>query len=160
MSNENNNYDNDSDKRQELIKIFLDDVERKLPFWLKDEKENISDILEELETHIWDRATELAEVRKLIKFLYNVELAIERVVLRLETVRELSDIVIDLKPALKMLGGISRNLFNLMPDISSEIKQVVGIVFNSSNFIQEVLTPKINQISSEKFTCEKALNLV
>ena len=61
MSNENNNYDNDSDKRQELIKTFLDDVERKLPFWLKDEKENISDILEELETHIWDRATELAE---------------------------------------------------------------------------------------------------
>ena len=61
MSNENNNYDNDSDKRQELIKIFLDDVERKLPFWLKDEKDNIADILEELETHIWDRATELAE---------------------------------------------------------------------------------------------------
>jgi hypothetical protein len=61
MSNENNNYDNDSDRRKELIKAFLDDVERKLPFWLKDEKENISDILEELETHIWDRATELAE---------------------------------------------------------------------------------------------------
>lgn len=61
MSNENNNYDNDSDKRQELIKAFLDDVERKLPFWLKDERDNITDILEELETHIWDRATELAE---------------------------------------------------------------------------------------------------
>ncbi|NPE07159.1 MAG: hypothetical protein GNW80_02660 [Asgard group archaeon] len=61
MSNENNNYDNDSDRRQELIKTFLDEVERKLPFWLKDEKDNIADILEELETHIWDRATELAE---------------------------------------------------------------------------------------------------
>jgi len=36
-------------------------------------------------------------------------------------------------------------------DISPDIKQLVGIVFNSSNFIQEVLTPKINQISSEKF---------
>ncbi len=61
MSNENNNYDNSSDRRQELGKTFLYDVERKLPFWLKDEKDNITDILEELETHIWDRATELAE---------------------------------------------------------------------------------------------------
>ena len=34
-------------------------------------------------------ATELAEVRKLVKFLYNVQLAIERVILRLETIKEL-----------------------------------------------------------------------
>ena len=33
-------------------------------------------------------ATELAEVRKLVKFLYNVQLAIERVILRLETIKE------------------------------------------------------------------------
>lgn len=61
MSNEEYNNSNSSDRRQELIKSFLDEVERKLPFWLKDQKEDIDDILEELETHIWDRATELAE---------------------------------------------------------------------------------------------------
>ena len=38
-------------------------------------------------------ATEIAEVRKLVKFLYNVQLAIERVVLRLETIKELGDVV-------------------------------------------------------------------
>ena len=38
-------------------------------------------------------ATELAEVRKIVKFLYNVQLAIERVVMRLETIKELGDIV-------------------------------------------------------------------
>ena len=47
-------------------------------------------------------ATELAEVRKLVKFLYNVQLAIERVILRLETIKELGDIVSDLKPALRL----------------------------------------------------------
>ena len=41
-------------------------------------------------------ANEIAEVRKLIKFLYSVQLAIERVILRLETIKELSDIVVDL----------------------------------------------------------------
>ena len=64
-------------------------------------------------------ANEIAEVRKLIKFLYNVQLAIERVVLRLETIRELSEIVVDLKPALKLLQDVSQELFQVLPDVSA-----------------------------------------
>jgi division protein CdvB (Snf7/Vps24/ESCRT-III family) len=41
-------------------------------------------------------ANEISEIRKLIRFLYSVQLAIERVILRLETIRELSEIVVDL----------------------------------------------------------------
>jgi len=69
-------------------------------------------------------ATELAEVRKLVKFLYNVELAIERVVLRLETIKELGDIVSDLKPALSLLQNVSQELFQVLPDVSSELDNV------------------------------------
>jgi hypothetical protein len=69
-------------------------------------------------------ATEIAEVRKLIKFLYNVQLAIERVILRLETIRELSDIVVDLKPALRLLQNVSQDLFQVLPDVSSELNNV------------------------------------
>ena len=69
-------------------------------------------------------ATEIAEVRKLVKFLYNVQLAIERVVMRLETIKELGDIVSDLKPALKMLQGVSQELFQVLPDVSSELTTV------------------------------------
>jgi division protein CdvB (Snf7/Vps24/ESCRT-III family) len=69
-------------------------------------------------------ANELAEVRKLLKFLYNVQLAIERVVLRLETIKELSDIVIDLKPALKLLQNVSQDLFQVLPDVSTELDNV------------------------------------
>ena len=69
-------------------------------------------------------ATEIAEVRKLVKFLYNVQLAIERVVLRLETIKELGDIVADLKPALKLLQGVSQELFQVLPDVSSELSNV------------------------------------
>jgi len=46
---------------QKLVKDFLYDVRRKLPFWLKDQKEDVDEIIEELENHIWDRATELAD---------------------------------------------------------------------------------------------------
>jgi len=69
-------------------------------------------------------ANEIAEVRKLIKFLYNVELAIERVILRLETIKELSEIVVDLKPALKLLQSVSQELFEVLPDVSSELNKV------------------------------------
>jgi len=69
-------------------------------------------------------ANELSEVRKLVKFLYNVELAIERVILRLETMKELSDIVIDLKPALRTLENVSKQLFEVLPDVSSELSAV------------------------------------
>jgi hypothetical protein len=69
-------------------------------------------------------ATELAEVRKLVKFLYNVQLAIERVILRLETIKELGDIVSDLKPALRLLQNISQELFQVLPDVSSELDNV------------------------------------
>jgi len=69
-------------------------------------------------------ANELAEVRKLLKFLYNVQLAIERVVLRLETISELSEIVVDLRPALKLLQGVSQDLFQVLPDVSAELNTV------------------------------------
>jgi len=69
-------------------------------------------------------ANEMAEVRKLIKFLYHVELAIERVILRLETIKELADVVFDLKPALKLLQGVSQQLFEVLPDVSSELSKV------------------------------------
>jgi division protein CdvB (Snf7/Vps24/ESCRT-III family) len=69
-------------------------------------------------------ANEVAEVRKLIRFLYDVELAIERVILRLETIRELSDIVVDLKPSLRLLQRVSQDLFEVLPDVSSELSKV------------------------------------
>ncbi|HEX9261054.1 MAG TPA: Snf7 family protein [Candidatus Bathyarchaeia archaeon] len=69
-------------------------------------------------------ANEISEIRKLIKFLYSMQLAIERVVLRLETIKELSEIVVDLKPALKLLQDVSSDLFQVLPDVSAELSNV------------------------------------
>lgn len=73
-------------------------------------------------------ANEVAEVKRLIKFLHDVELAIERVILRMETMRELSEIIIDLKPALRMLRGVSKELFEVLPDVSSELRTVNDVI--------------------------------
>jgi len=73
-------------------------------------------------------ATELAEVRRLAKFLSNMHLSIERVILRLETIRELSDIVVDLRPALKLLQNVSADLGQIMPNVSSELANVTDAI--------------------------------
>ena len=44
-----------------LVKRFLDEVTKKLPIWIKTDPEERKDVLEELETHIWDKASELAQ---------------------------------------------------------------------------------------------------
>jgi len=85
-------------------------------------------------------ANELAEVRKLINLLSQTQIAVERIILRLETIKELSTIMIDLKPALGALRNVTSNLVNIMPDVASELDNV-----NSS--IQETLT--VTKFSSE-----------
>ncbi|MEM2202449.1 MAG: hypothetical protein QXL38_01705 [Candidatus Bathyarchaeia archaeon] len=90
-------------------------------------------------------ANELAEVRRLISFLQQVELALERVILRLETVRELSDIVIDLKPALRTLQSVSRQLSEILPEVSSEISEINNVIgetiYSTRISSDEVLIP-------------------
>ncbi|MEM2767364.1 MAG: hypothetical protein QXQ47_03510 [Candidatus Bathyarchaeia archaeon] len=73
-------------------------------------------------------ANELAEIRKIINFLQQVELALERVILRLETVKELSDVVIDLKPALETLQNVSKQLLNVLPEVSAEINEINNVI--------------------------------
>ena len=53
-----------------------------------------------------------------------MELALERVIIRLETIKELSDIIIDLKPAVKLLQDVSQQLFEVLPDVSYELGKV------------------------------------
>jgi division protein CdvB (Snf7/Vps24/ESCRT-III family)/predicted CopG family antitoxin len=69
-------------------------------------------------------ANEIAEIRKLVRFLCGVQIAIERVIIRLETIRELNEIVVDLKPSLKLLQNVSQELFQILPEVSSELGKV------------------------------------
>ena len=69
-------------------------------------------------------ANELAEVRKLITFLKQVQLALERVILRLETIKELNDIMVELRPALRILKSVTNQLSDLLPDVASELENV------------------------------------
>jgi division protein CdvB (Snf7/Vps24/ESCRT-III family) len=69
-------------------------------------------------------ANELAEVRKLLNLLSQTQIAIERIILRLETVKELNNIMIDLKPALSVLKNVTQGIVEVMPDVASELSRI------------------------------------
>ena len=70
------------------------------------------------------RANELAEVRKLLLMITQCQLALERVILRLETIKEVAEIMADLSPALKSLRAVTENLANVMPDVAQELENI------------------------------------
>jgi len=69
-------------------------------------------------------ANELVEVRKLIDTVSKTEIVIERIILRLETIKELSNIVVELRPALRALQGVAKCVDRVMPEMAYELEAV------------------------------------
>lgn len=69
-------------------------------------------------------ANEVAEVRRLMNMLSQTQIAIERIILRLETIKELNTIMIDLKPALSALKNVTQGIVETMPDVASELNNI------------------------------------
>jgi len=44
----------------QIVKEFLKEIKNKLPGWLKDNKPELKEVLSELESHIWEKAEEIA----------------------------------------------------------------------------------------------------
>ncbi|MHA1404824.1 MAG: HAAS signaling domain-containing protein [Candidatus Helarchaeota archaeon] len=47
-------------EKEALINQFLEKIKNKLPEWLKEKKDEVQDILDELQEHVYDKATELS----------------------------------------------------------------------------------------------------
>jgi len=69
-------------------------------------------------------ANELAEIRKLTKVISQTQILVERIILRLETLKELSAAFADLKPVLKILHTVTKRLTIIMPQMAYEMERV------------------------------------
>lgn len=69
-------------------------------------------------------ANELSEVRKVLNMVTQCHLALERIILRLETIQEVSQIMADLKPALRSLRELTETMVSVMPDVAAELQRV------------------------------------
>jgi len=73
-------------------------------------------------------ANELAEIRKMEKFMMHAGLALERVVLRLRTVSELGDVVVTLAPATQVLQNVRTGIGGILPGAEKELGQIGALL--------------------------------
>lgn len=73
-------------------------------------------------------ANELAEIRKMNKMVTSAKLALEQIVLRLNTVQELGDIVVTLAPAMGVIRNIKSGLVSVLPEAESEISEISNLL--------------------------------
>ena len=73
-------------------------------------------------------ANELAEVRKMNKMVTQAKLALEQIVLRLNTITELGDIVVTLAPAMAVIRNVKQGLVGVLPEAEGEIGEISGLL--------------------------------
>jgi division protein CdvB (Snf7/Vps24/ESCRT-III family) len=69
-------------------------------------------------------ANECFEIRKITKLTLASQLALERVTLRLETVREFGDIAHNVNAATQVVSAIKNNLQNIVPEVSMKLEEI------------------------------------
>ena len=78
-------------------------------------------------------ANECGEIRKIAKVVLGSELALERVILRLETVREFGAIWADIAPVLGIVKDTKSKIAGIVPQVASELDEV-------NNLLEEMTT--------------------
>src|ERR1035438_1061993 len=73
-------------------------------------------------------ANELAELRKMSKMVTQSKLALEQIVLRLNTVTELGDVVLTLVPATSIVRSLRESMSGVMPEAEGEMSEISGLL--------------------------------
>src|SRR3989449_2039764 len=69
-------------------------------------------------------ANEIAEIRKMAKITIRSELALEQVVLRLETIQEFGDVAATMGPIAGVVQAIKNQISGVMPEVSYELGEI------------------------------------
>lgn len=76
-------------------------------------------------------ANECAEVRKMAKLVISGELALERVILRLETIEEFGDVMAQMAPIMGVLKETRTRLAGVIPEVAMELDAVNSLLSNT-----------------------------
>jgi division protein CdvB (Snf7/Vps24/ESCRT-III family) len=72
-------------------------------------------------------SNELAQIRKTIKMISQVKMALEQVQLRLETTVDLGDVMVAIGPAMGALTRVRSGLSGVMPEVDRELGEINGV---------------------------------
>lgn len=91
-------------------------------------------------------ANECAEIRKIAKVVLGSELALERVILRLETVGEFGTIYAEIAPVMGIVKDTRSKIAGIVPQVANELDEV--------NSLLEDLTVETGEVSTSNTTTE------
>jgi division protein CdvB (Snf7/Vps24/ESCRT-III family) len=102
-------------------------------------------------------ANECAEIRKLAKLLLSSELALEKAIIRLQTISELSDIVGTITPILGIVQETKGRLKGVIPSVTSRLEEVSGML-NSSMTAMGSIDPSVPGVTHVNPEVQTILN--
>jgi division protein CdvB (Snf7/Vps24/ESCRT-III family) len=73
-------------------------------------------------------ANELVEIRKMMRMVGQARYALEAIALRLETVRDLGDIVVNLAPAVAAVKNVHRGIAGVIPTAEDSFTEITGLL--------------------------------
>jgi len=79
-------------------------------------------------THATVYANELAELRKMEKLVEQAKVALEQIVLRLNTATTLGDVVVTLAPAMSVIKRVRAGLMSVMPEAEGEVSEINNLL--------------------------------
>lgn len=132
----------------------------------KDKLENVTERLCQRDSEIFQRcigaqvtgdenhakiyANECAEVRKMFKTAKGVQLALERVILRLETVEQYGETLVNLAPVMEVVRETKGEIAGFVPDVAGELEKVTSILADLNAETGQVPPSDLEiQVSSE-----------
>jgi len=77
-------------------------------------------------------ANECAEVRKIAHVVLSSQLALEKVILRLDTVLEMGDVMADMKPIVGIVAETKDKVAGIVPHVANELEQINSMLSDLS----------------------------
>jgi division protein CdvB (Snf7/Vps24/ESCRT-III family) len=77
-------------------------------------------------------ANECAEIRKIAKVVLSSQLAIERAVLRLQTVEEFGDVLVQIAPVIDVVKETKSQIAGVVPEVGNELEEVNSMLSDMS----------------------------
>lgn len=118
--------------------------------------------MEKDQAHAAMYAAELAELRKMTKALMMAKIAVERIILRLETVLVVGDVVSGLAPVVAVVKDIRKHLLSVVPEIGLELAEVgellESVMMETGEFHEwSVASPSVYSEDAKKILEEAAI---
>jgi len=138
------------DMAMNKLKVQLDKLDQVSARLMERDKKVFEKVVDAFIKHEMDRATlyanELAELRKMGKIILFSKLSLEKVLLRLGTIKEVGELVVAMAPAVEVVRRIKSCLTGVLPDVEQELGEL-GETLNS-------LVLEAGQVTGQTLTLE------